>query len=70
MRNDIVLSPWGIKHTSLTIADDFCESVFFSGNGRFGVRGYLPFEKGMRSIQKGLFMAGIFGEIKPGMVVR
>ena len=67
MRNDIVLSPWGIKHTSLTIADDFCESVFFSGNGRFGVRGYLPFEKGMRSIQKGLFMAGIFGEIKPGI---
>ena len=67
MRNDIVFSPWEIKHTGCAMADDFCESVFFSGNGRFGVRGYLPFENDLRPVQKGLFMAGIFGEIKPGI---
>ncbi len=67
MRNDIVFSPWEIRHTSSVIADDFCESIFFSGNGRFGLRGYLPFENEMRPVQKGLFMAGIFGEIKSGI---
>ncbi len=67
MRNDIVFSPWEIKHTGAVMADDFCESVFFSGNGRFGVRGYLPFENDLRPVQKGLFMAGIFGEIKSGI---
>ena len=67
MRNDVIFSPWEIRHTGLRIADDFCESVFFSGNGRFGVRGYLPFENDLRPVQRGLFMAGIFGEIKPGI---
>lgn len=67
MRNDIIFSPWEIKHSGSVIADDFCESVFFSGNGRFGVRGYIPFENDLRPVQKGLFMAGIFGEIKPGI---
>lgn len=67
MRNDVLFSPWEIRHTGLNIADDFCESVFFSGNGRFGVRGYLPFENDLRPVQRGLFMAGAFGEIKPGI---
>ena len=67
MRSDIAFSPWEISHTGSTLADDFCESVFFTGNGRFGIRGYLPFEKELRPVQKGLFLAGIFGEIKPGI---
>ena len=67
MRNDIIFSPWEIKHSGSAAADDFCESVFFSGNGRFGIRGYIPFENDLRPVQKGLFMAGIFGEVKPGI---
>ena len=32
-----------------------------------GVRGYLPFEPDSRPTQQGLFLAGIFGEIKDGI---
>lgn len=67
MRNDLILSNWNIKSSSDTFADDFLESIFFIGNGRFGVRGYLPFEDELRPIQKGLFLAGAFGEIKSGI---
>ncbi|MCQ2558383.1 MAG: glycoside hydrolase family 65 protein, partial [Oscillospiraceae bacterium] len=66
MRNDVFFAPWEIRQTG-PAADDFCESVFFCGNGRFGTRGYVPFENELRPVQRGLFMAGIFGEIKPGI---
>lgn len=67
MRNDLCLTPWTISHTGDGWADDFCESVFFLGNGRMGVRGYLSSEPAPRPVQKGLYLAGIFGEIKPGI---
>lgn len=67
MRNDLQLSPWRIEHTAEGWHDDFLESIFFLGNGRMGVRGYLPFEPEQRPVQKGLYVAGIFGEIKPGI---
>ena len=67
MRNDLCLAPWTISHSGPGWADDFCESVFFLGNGRMGVRGYASSEPAARPVQKGLYLAGIFGEIKPGI---
>lgn len=67
MRNDLKLSAWKISSTASQWHDDFLESIFFLGNGRMGIRGYLPFESEYRPTQKGLFVAGIFGEIKPGI---
>jgi len=67
MRNDIVLSGWVLEQSGPAAPDDFPESVFFIGNGRFGVRGYMPCEADYAPVRRGLFMAGIFGEIKPGI---
>lgn len=67
MRNDLKLTPWTISHRGPGWADDFCESILFLGNGRMGVRGYLSSEPAPRPVQKGLYLAGIFGEIKPGI---
>ncbi len=67
MRNDLILTPWKISCQGNGWKDEFLESVFFTGNGRMGVRGYLPQEEDPRPVQKGLYLAGIFGEIKPGI---
>jgi len=67
MRNDLKLLPWEICSEADGWNDEFLESVFFLGNGRMGVRGYLPFEPDLRPTQQGLFLAGIFGEIKDGI---
>ena len=67
MRNDLKLLPWEICSEAAGWNDEFLESVFFLGNGRMGVRGYLPFEPDSRPTQQGLFLAGIFGEIKDGI---
>jgi len=67
MLTDLTLNPWSISCDSKSWDDEFPESIFFTGNGRMGVRGYLPFEDNSRGIQKGLYLAGIFGEIKPGI---
>ena len=67
MRNDLTLTPWIISTSSDCWHDDFLESVFFLGNGRMGMRGYLPFEEDPRPIQKGMYIAGIYGEIKAGI---
>lgn len=67
MRNDLQLNPWVISQKGPGWVDDFCESIFFLGNGRMGVRGYPSAEPDHRPIQKGVYLAGIFGEIKPGI---
>ena len=67
MRNDLQLNPWVISQKGPGWVDDFCESIFFLGNGRMGVRGYASVEPDHRPIQKGVYLAGIFGEIKPGI---
>lgn len=67
MRNDLVLSPWEIRHVGTDPCDDFLESIFFLGNGRMGARGYLPFACRERPVQAGMYVAGVFGEIKPGI---
>ena len=67
MRNDLELTPWVISQKGPGWIDEFCESIFFIGNGRMGVRGYVSSEPAHRPIQKGVYLAGIFGEIKPGI---
>lgn len=50
------------------LQDDFLESVFFTGNGRMGgVRGYAAGDPQPRPVRQGLFLAGMFDEIKPGI---
>ena len=67
MRNDLELTPWVISQKGPGWIDEFCESIFFIGNGRMGIRGYVSSEPAHRPIQKGVYLAGIFGEIKPGI---
>lgn len=67
MRNDLLLEPWKICWHGKGIQDDFLESVFFTGNGRMGARGYLPLDRGQYPVQTGIYIAGIFGAIKPGI---
>ena len=67
MRNDLELTPWVISQKGPGWVDEFCESIFFIGNGRMGIRGYASSEPAHRPIQKGVYLAGIFGEIKPGI---
>lgn len=67
MRNDLHLTPWTISCKGSEWADDFYESIFFLGNGRLGIRGYVSSDTTYRPIQKGIYLAGIFGEIKPGI---
>ena len=67
MRNDLILEPWKIRAYSTELQDDFLESVFFLGSGRMGARGYLPYGRNGFPVQTGLYIAGVFGEIKPGI---
>lgn len=67
MRNDLCLNPWSISCKAPGWVDDFYESIFFMGNGRLGIRGYVSSEPAHRPVQKGVYLAGIFGEIKPGI---
>lgn len=67
MRNDLQLTPWVISSRNPGWVDDFCESIFFIGNGRIGIRGYASSESVHRPSQKGVYLSGIFGEIKPGI---
>jgi len=67
MRNDILLNSDNITCESTAWEDDFFESVFFNGNGRIGIRGYLPCRAANRPLQCGLYISGIFEEIKDGI---
>ena len=50
MRQDIILKPWQIELTTNSTNDSFEESTFFTGNGRMGIRGYLPFWQEKRQV--------------------
>jgi len=67
MRNDVKLDKWKISAESKGWADDFLESIFFTGNGRMGARGYLALAPDVLPEKTGLFIAGIFGELKAGI---
>lgn len=66
MQTKLNLSPWEIDYTHKP-SEPFYESIFFTGNGKMGARAYLPFENTNRPIDMGIFVAGIFGEIKSGI---
>lgn len=66
MRNDIQLNGWHIS-ASGTADDSFLETVFFSGNGRMGVRGYPAFRPAARPVDTGLFIAGFFDVYQAGV---
>lgn len=66
MRKDIALHDWLITAQG-DIDDAFFESVFFTGCGRMGARGYPAFRPRPRPVDTGLFIAGMFDEIKPGI---
>ena len=66
MRNDIQLNGWHINAAG-AIGDSFLESVFFTGNGRMGVRGYPAFRPAVRPVDTGLFIAGFFDVYKAGL---
>ncbi len=67
MNQNVKIENWTLNYSLPGWADDFSESIFFIGNGRMGARGYLSHEPIGRPIQRGLFIGGVFGEIKPGI---
>lgn len=66
MRNDIQLNDWHISASGV-VGDPFLESVFFTGNGRMGVRGYPALRPTVRPVDTGLFIAGFFDVYKAGL---
>lgn len=67
MRNEVRLDGWTISAEHAGLADPFLESVFFTGNGRMGARGYAALRRELRPVDVGFFVAGVFDEIKPGV---
>ncbi len=59
------IEPWRVSQTSAT--DDFCESVFFTGNGHLGARGFGAWAVKDKPQAHAVFAAGLFSEIKPGI---
>ena len=62
MRNDVRLRARTVS-TSGALCDRFLESVFFTGNGRMGLRGCALFRPEPRPLDAGLFVAGIFDRL-------
>ena len=62
MRTDVRLEGWRIAAAGAA-EERFHESVFFTGNGRMGARGYVALRPEPRPLDAGLFMAGMFDRI-------
>ena len=62
MRTDVVIKGRGLS-ASGALCDRFLESVFFTGNGRMGLRGCALFRPEARPLDAGLFVAGIFDKL-------
>ena len=67
MHDDLTLEKWNISCIGSKEKDDFLESIFFTGNGRIGIRGYLPVGRERHPVETGMFCAGIFGELGNGI---
>ena len=59
------IEPWSIHRESAV--DDFGESIFYVGNGFLGVRGFLGSATKLNPQEHGIFRAGLFDFIKPGI---
>ena len=59
--SDIRIEPWVISKSSGI--DDFCESIFFIGNGYLGIRGFPGWQKKKQPNDHAIFRAGLFSHI-------
>ncbi len=59
------IEPWRI--TRVSPVDDFSETVFFTGNGMLGVRGFGAWAGKKTPQAHAVFRAGLFSELKPGI---
>lgn len=67
MRNDLKLLPWEICSEADGWNDEFLESVFFLGNGRMGVRGYLPLNRICVRRSRDCFLREFSGKSRMGL---
>ena len=63
MRTDVKRRGWTISAEGNDFADRFLESVFFTGNGRMGARGYPAYRPIRRPLDAGIFLAGFYDRI-------
>lgn len=63
MKPNMKISPWSVS--ARAAVDGFCESVFFTGNGYLGMRGFAPWQMKSRPNAHALFKAGLFSHISP-----
>ncbi len=61
----VTIEPWRIARVSGV--DDFCESVFFTGNGRIGIRGFGAWARKASAQEHAIFRAGLFDELREGI---
>lgn len=61
--NTIRIRDWSVETTGPV--NDFCESVFFTGNGYLGVRGFPGWEIKEKPQDHAIFKAGFFSHITP-----
>lgn len=61
--NPIRIRDWSVETTGLV--NDYCESVFFTGNGYLGVRGFPGWETKKKPQEHAIFKAGFFSHITP-----
>ena len=63
MRTDVKRRSWTISAEGESFSDRFLESVFYTGNGRMGARGYPAYRPARRPLDAGLFLAGFYDQI-------
>jgi kojibiose phosphorylase len=61
----IAVTPWGFSIKGP--ADAFCQSVFAQGNGQMGARGFACDEEKKTLSDHGVYWAGLFEYVKPGI---
>ncbi|MFA7109138.1 MAG: hypothetical protein WC162_08335 [Sphaerochaetaceae bacterium] len=63
----LTYSPWKIETRKINSENqDFFESIFFQGNGKIGMRGFLPGDRTEKT-SHGIFKAGVYEELKEGI---
>lgn len=65
MNPAVQILPWAISRTGPV--DDFAQSVFFTGNGHLGLRGFAGYETKRHPQDHALFKAGLFSHITPNI---
>lgn len=66
--NGMTIHPWEIKaFDNRPENKDFYESIFSTGNGYMGVRGYQPQGHKKNAAERSTFLAGFFEYIRPGI---